>query len=85
MAAVAVVVRSGKGSGWLSGDRWVAVEVAARVEVVGPGIALSLRLQGAGPCPSGHTTGAGRERGAGADADAAGPGPRRSIPSPAAF
>lgn len=87
--AGAVVVRSDRGSGWLSGDKWVAVGAAVPVAAaVGPGTALSLRLRGAGPCPPsrGHTTGAGRRvRGAGADADAAGPGPRRSIPSPAAF
>lgn len=89
MGAGAVGVLSDRGSGWLSGDRWVAAEVAVRaVAAVGPGTVLSLRLRGAGPCPPsrGHTTGAGRRvRGAGADADAAGPGPRRSIPSPAAF
>lgn len=87
--AGAAAVRSDRGSGWLSGDRWVAAGAAVLVAAaVGPGTALSLRLRGAGPClPSrGHTTGAGRRvRGAGADADAAGPGPRRSIPSPAAF
>lgn len=89
MGAGAVVVRSGTGSGWLSGDRWVVAGVAVlAAAAVGLGTALSLRLRGAGPCPPsrGHTTGAGRRvRGAGADADAAGPGPRRSIPSPAAF
>lgn len=87
--AGAAGVRSDRGSGWLLGDRSAAAGVAVRaVAAVGPGIMLSLRLRGAGPCPPsrGHTTGAGRRvRGAGADADAAGPGPRRSIPSPAAF